>query len=105
MPTKKTDTGREYDVSGKKFTWHPLDENDEPGNLPDVTIPLRLKLGTIRDLAGRDMDVAAMFSILERLIPGQADVLDEMDVVSDFQPMFETWQSEYNALSGATLGE
>lgn len=105
MPTKKTDAGREYEIDGKKFIWHPLDENDEAGNLPDVVIPLRVKLGTIRAMSGREMDAAAMFAILEKLIPSQAEALDEMDIVTDFQPMFTAWQSEYNALTGATPGE
>lgn len=104
MPTKTTDAGREYELDGKKFVWHPLDDDDQPGNLPDVTIPLRLKLGVVRDLAGQDLDAAAMFQILERLIPDQADALDEMDL-NDFQAMFVAWQGEYEALSGATLGE
>lgn len=104
MPTKTTAAGREYEVTGKKFIWHPLDDDDEVGNLPDVTIPLRLKLGQIRDMAQRELDPAAMFSILERLIPGQSDALDEMDI-NDFAEMFRTWQVEYNALAGATLGE
>lgn len=100
------DTGREYEINGKKFTWHPLDEDDKPGNLPDLTIPLRIKLGLIRKIgSNREMDAAAMFDILEALIPGQAEAMDEMDIVTDFQPMFETWQSEYNSLNGATPGE
>ncbi len=106
MATKKTKAGREYEVTGKKFIWHPLDDNDEPGNLPDVEIPLRIKLGVIRKIGtGRDLDAGAMFDMLEALIPDQSESLDEMDIVADFQPMFETWQSEYNALTGATLGE
>lgn len=105
MPTKKTDTGREYEIDGKRFVWHPLDDDDVAGNLPDVVIPLRVKLKVIRSLAGRDMDAAAMFDILERLIPDQAEALDEMDIASDFQVMFQTWQSEYTALSGASPGE
>lgn len=104
MPTKKTDTGREYEIDGKRFVWRPLDDDDQPGNLPDVEIPLRIKLGTIRALAHRDLDAAAMFDILEQVIPDQAEALDEMDL-NDFQAMFSTWQAEYQALSGATLGE
>lgn len=104
MPTKTTPNGREYDVDGKKFIWHPLDDDDQPGNLTDVVIPLRLKLGAIRDLSERELDAAAMFQILERLIPNQAAALDELDV-NDFTNMFQTWQNEYQALSGASLGE
>lgn len=104
MPTKKTDTGREYEIDGKKFVWHPLDDDDESGNLTDVRIPLRLKLKIIYAMAGRDMDAAAMKDILDALIPDQAETLGEMDL-NDFQEMFRAWQSEYNALSGASLGE
>ena len=104
MPTKKTATGREYEVDGKTFTWHPLDDDDQTGNLEDIKIPLRLKLKVIRSMADRDLDAGSMFSILEALIPNQADALDEMDV-NDFQACFEAWQGEYNALSGASLGE
>jgi hypothetical protein len=66
---------------------------------------MRVKLKMIRQMAGRDLDPSAMFDILEQLIPDQAEVLDEMDIVTDFQPMFEAWQDEYNKLSGASLGE
>ena len=103
MP-KKQSAGKPYTVTGKKFTWQPLDDNDERGNLPEVVIPMRIKLKVIRDLAGRDLDAAAMFEILERLIPDQADALDEMDI-NDFQAMFTAWQEEYAAVSGASLGE
>lgn len=105
MPTKKTEAGREYDVSGKKFTWHPLDDDDQTGTIPDVKIPLRLKLGSLRKLSGQDVNnVDTMFALLQEVVPGQEDTLDLMDV-SDFVAMFETWQFEYNALSGATPGE
>lgn len=104
MPTKQTATGRDYRVEGRQFFWFPLDDNGETGNLPHVTIPLRLKLKVIRSMAGRELDAAAMFDLLGALIPDQADTLDEMDV-NDFTAMFSTWQREYNALNGATLGE
>jgi hypothetical protein len=97
MPTKKTDTGRSYKVDGKTFTW-----TSDEGN--EVVLPMRLKLRVIRQLAGRDMDAAVMFDILEAIAPGQAEAFDDMDV-NDFQAMFATWQEEYNALTGATLGE
>ena len=104
MPEKKSKTGEPYKVTGKRFVWQPIDDNDERGNLPAIEIPLRMKLKVIRDLSGRDLDAASMFEILERLIPGQADALDEMDV-NDFSAMFVAWQQEYQALNGATLGE
>lgn len=105
MPEKKTDAGRKYNVTGKKFTWHPLDDDDKTGTIPDVSIPLRLKLGSLRKLSGQNGDdVDTMFALLQEVIPGQEEVLDQMDV-SDFVAMFTTWQSEYNALTGATPGE
>ena len=97
MPAKTTDDGRKYEVDGKTFTW----TTDEGAT---VAIPMRLKLKVIRSLAGREQDVAVMFEILEQIAPGQAEVMDEMDV-NDFQLMFTTWQKEYNALTGASLGE
>lgn len=105
MPTKTTKAGREYDVTGKKFIWHPLDDDGNTGNLSDVEIPMRLKLKVLRSMAGEDVDnVATMFRLLEQLVPNHADTLDEMDV-NDFTQMFSTWQDEYNALNGATPGE
>lgn len=103
MPTKTTNAGRQYRIDGRRFVWTPEVLADEDP-LPDISIPLRIKLGVVRDLAGRDLDAAAMFDVLGRLIPGQAAVLDDMDL-NDFQDMFSTWQAEYEALSGASLGE
>ena len=103
MPTKKTDAGREYEVDGKRLTWHPLDD-DGNANGASVTIPLRIKLKVVRAMGDRDMDTGAMFDMLEALIPDQAETLDEMDI-NDFQEMFTTWQAEYNSLTGASLGE
>jgi hypothetical protein len=104
MPTKQTKNAEPYDIDGKVFVWHPLDDDDQRGNLADVRIPMRVKLKVIRELAGRELDASAMFDILERLIPDQADALDEMDL-NDFQAMFTAWQAEYTALNGATPGE
>lgn len=101
---KSSETGREYDVDGKRFTWFPLDDDDQTGNLDPIVIPLRIKLGLVRDLVGHDLGAGEMFSFLERLIPNQSDALDAMDL-NDFQQMFSTWQQEYEALSGASLGE
>lgn len=104
MPEKTTDTGRTYTVDGKKFTWYPLDENDQTDTLTPVTIPLRIKFGLVRDLVGQGLDAQGMFDFLNRLIPDQAEALDEMDL-NDFQAMFSAWQAEYELLSGASLGE
>ena len=104
MPTKKTKAGREYEINGKRLTWHPLDDDDEPGNLADVTIPLRIKLGVVYDMNDRELDAAGMADMLDSLIPNQREALREMDLL-DFEEMFRTWQTEYQALSGASLGE
>lgn len=93
MPTKTR-----YKIDGKTFTW-----TTEEG--AEVKIPMRIKLKVIRSLADQgEMDSTVMFEMLEKLIPNQTDALDEMDV-NDFVAMFNAWQTEYNALSGASLGE
>lgn len=97
MPAKTTANGTQYKITGKQFTW----TTDEGAT---VTIPMRLKLGVIRKLAGRELDAEVMFEIVDTIAPGQGDVLDEQDV-NDFTAMFTTWQKEYNALQGATPGE
>jgi hypothetical protein len=105
MPTKTTSDGRPYEIDGKRLTWHPEDDDGQRGNLPDVVLPLRLKMGLVLDLAEREMDNAVMYEMLTRLVPERFhDTMREMDV-NDFQDMFTTWQSEYNTLSGASLGE
>lgn len=104
MAEKTSKQGRKYDIDGKHFTWHPEDEDGAAGNVPDVSIPLRIKLKLVRKFAEREMDNGVMFEMLEEIIPNQADVLDEMDI-NDFQDMFSTWQTEYNSVTGASLGE
>lgn len=96
MPTK-TAADKQYKVDGKTFTWT-TDDGDS------VTIPMRIKLKVIRAMSDRDLDAAAMFEMIEKIAPGQGDVLDEMDV-NDFTRCFQVWQREYNALNGATPGE
>lgn len=97
MPPKKKQEVKSYTVDEKLFVWT-TDEGDS------VTIPMRLKLGVIRKMSGRDVDADVMFEIIDAVAPGQESVLDEMDV-RDFQRMFLAWQTEYNASAGATLGE
>lgn len=104
MPTKTTKDGRPYDIDGKRLTWHPEDDDGVQGNLPDITIPLRLKLGLVLDLADREFDNKVMAEMLQAIIPDQMEALRQMDV-NDFQDMFTTWQTEYNTLTGASLGE
>ena len=97
MPTKASTTGKQYAINGKTFTWT-TDDGDT------VTIPMRLKLGVLRRMAGEELDASTMFKIIDSIAPGQGDTLDEQDV-NDFTNMFTTWQREYNALQGATPGE
>ena len=106
MPAKKTETGKPYRVDGKKFYWSPLDEDDQRGNLADVMIPLRIKLALLLDMQdeGVEMDAAGMAKMLKSLIPNQEAALREMDI-NDFQEMFTAWQTEYNTLTGSSLGE
>jgi hypothetical protein len=105
MPTKTTPAGRTYEVEGKKFTWHPLDDNDELGNMPDITIPLRIKMKLVWALPPGDLTPDDMRNILEALIPpDQVDVLGEMDS-NDFVACFAAWNTEYGLLGGASLGE
>lgn len=105
MPTKTSKSGREYEIDGKVFVWHPEDDQGVTGNIEAIRIPLRIKLRVIRMFADLDIDDAAnMFKLLESIVPGQADVLDDMDM-NDFVDMFGTWQAEYTALNGAGLGE
>jgi hypothetical protein len=51
MPEKKTKADKRYSirVDGKTFTWHP--DADEGETLPDVVLPLRMKLKLIREFA------------------------------------------------------
>lgn len=98
MPEKTAKNGSTYAIDGKHLTW----TTDEGVKLE---VPLRIKLKVIREMADADPNnVATMFAILEQIIPGEKDTLDEMDV-NDFTAMFTTWNEEYAALSGAALGE
>lgn len=97
MPVKTSPRGHEYKVGDKKFEW-----TTEDGEV--LTLPMRLKLKVIRSLSGEELDPSTMFVILESIAPGQGSVLDEMDV-NEFVDCFSTWQAEYQALTGASLGE
>lgn len=103
MPEKTTSDGRTYRIEGRTFVWFPEGDDGQPTGA-EVRIPLRIKLKVLRALSGREMDNDVMFELLEALIPEQVATLDEMDIL-DFQACFSTWQSEYNSLSGASLGE
>jgi hypothetical protein len=95
--TKKTTnpTPETHSIEGRDFVWHGTDG--------DVRIPLRLPLGVVRRVAGKDLDADVMFEILDALIP-DAEALDAMDLI-EFQTMFLAWQSAYNEQTGASLGE
>lgn len=101
---KTSKYGRPYQIeNGRRLVWRPEDDDGEQGEVT-VTIPLRLKLGVVLDVADLEQTAAGMATLLERVIPGQMDAVRDMDV-NDFQDMFGTWQAEYNALNGASLGE
>lgn len=97
MPQKHTDDGRTYEVDGKQFVWTTVDDEQ-------VTLPMRIKLKVIRSMSNVELDAEGMFKLLEALIPDRSEELDEMDL-NDFSLMFKTWQAEYTALSGVSLGE
>lgn len=98
MPEKQAKTGQTYSIDGKTFIWT-TDEGDK------VKIPMRLKVGVIRSLAGQDLDdISVMFDLLDKIAPKQQAKLDEQDV-NDFTSMFLTWQDEYNLLNKVSLGE
>lgn len=97
MATKAPQKDERYRIDGKAFIW-----TTEDGD--DVRIPLRIKLKVLRSLSGDELDLDGMMRMIDAVIPDQGDVVDEMDV-NDFQAMFSTWQREYTALSGASLGE
>lgn len=102
MPQKHTEDDRPYSVNGKRFTWSP--DTEEGEELPDVVLPLRIKLKQIREMADRVLDADSMASILESVAPDCSETIAEMDL-NDFQAMFNAWQGEYEKLSGAKLGE
>lgn len=96
MTTKTTETApARYSIEGRTFVWH--------GEDGDVSIPLRLPLGVIRRVAGKDLDSTVMFEILDAIVP-DAEALDAMDLI-EFQTMFVEWQTAYNEQTGASLGE
>lgn len=106
MPEKTSKSGVPYMIDGRRLTWtaNYVDPDDDFPRF-EVTLPLRMKVGTVIDAgAAIDMNAEAMMSFIEKLIPGQAEKVREMDL-NDFQDMFETWQLEYSTLTGASLGE
>jgi len=97
MPTKKTKQGHPYKIDGKSFAW--VTEDDV-----EVVIPMRVRMKVLRALGDVDLDAAGMFKMIEAIAPDQVDAIDDMDA-NEFAAMFATWQDEYQALSGASLGE
>jgi len=104
MPEKTSENGRKYDIDGRSLVWHPEDDEGVAGNLPDIRIPLRIKMKLVLAMSDKTMDSAVMSEMLAAIIPNQTEATGEMDV-NDFQDMFVTWQTEYNTLTGASLGE
>lgn len=106
MVTKISTNGRAYEIDGKAIVWHPEDDDGAQGVLPDIRVPLRLKLKLLLDIGEDNItDNAAMRAMLGAIIPpAHHDTLGEMDI-NDFQDLFTTWQSEYNSLTGGSLGE
>lgn len=105
MVTKISKENRPYEIDGRRVIWHPEDDDGNQGTLDDIVIPLRLKMNTVLQFADRDMDSVTMSEMLKAILPAvHQDKLGEMDV-NDFQDMFTTWQSEYNQLTGGSLGE
>lgn len=102
MPEKKTKADKRYSVDGKKFTWHP--DFDEGEELPDVVLPLRMKLKLIREFVDQPLDATTMEQVLTAVAPQFEDTYAEMDL-NDIKAMYIAWQTEYEKLSGATLGE
>ena len=99
-PKKKADekADKRHRVDGKTFVWTAEDGSE-------VKIPLRLEVAVLRSMNDRDLDVLGMFDLLDMVAPGHGDVFDKMDTATDFRPMFDAWQEEYQALSGASTGE
>jgi len=84
-------------VVGKVFTWTTEDD-------ATITIPLRINMGVVRAMSSGDLDADAMFDMVDKIAPGQADVIDATDT-NDFMDCFKAWQAAYNDRAGATLGE
>lgn len=95
------ESGRTFEVDGKQFTWTTDDRFEDPF---EIVIPLRIKLGYVREMNDRIEDAEAMAELLGKVIPDQADKFDDMDT-NDFALMYGAWKAEYENLSGATLGE
>lgn len=105
MVDKTSKQGRTYSIDGRRVVWHPEDDDGEQGTMPDVTIPLRIKMKTVIALANQELDTLGMSKMLAAILPeSQMPMIEDMDV-NDFQDMFVTWQDEYNSLTGGSLGE
>jgi hypothetical protein len=105
MVTLESKQGRPYEIDGKYIVWHPeVWEDEDP--LPDVRLPLRMKMGVLLDI-GENVASSTnekMRETLLAIVPSAVDVLDQMDV-NDFQDMFMTWMDVYSGRAGLNLGE
>lgn len=106
MVDKISTQGRSYAIDGRRVVWHPEDDEGTQGNLPDIVIPLRLKMRTVLQFAEHDsLDNVNMAEMLKAILPAaHQGSIEDMDV-NDFQDMFSTWQAEYNSVTGGSLGE
>lgn len=107
MPTKTTDNGRwTYHVDAKRFTWPAtIDTDDGDEATVDITLPLRIKARLIRQIAkDDDADIETIFKMIEAVAPQQVSTCEDMDM-AELSTMFATWQTEYQALAGASMGE
>lgn len=69
-----------------------------------LTLPLRLKVGTLRK-ARKLEEVDFAFTIIESIADEKSlEVIDEMDA-AEMRVMFEQWQRAYNDRAGASLPE
>ena len=106
MVSKVSSEGRPYDIDGRAFIWHPEDDEGDQGTVEAVRIPLRIKLKTVLAVGAEgSYNNESMMALLMSVVGDKyGDVVGEMDV-NDFQDMFVTWMSEYNTLTGGSLGE
>ena len=91
MPEKTSKQGRKYEIDGRKVVWHPEDDDGVTGNLPEVRLPLRIKMGLVLDMATEELDNAAMAQMIERLTPGQMDIIREMGVECGDDALFNIY--------------
>ncbi len=93
----KKPTDRRSSIKGKVFTWQTEDGDT-------LTIPLRVKMKTLLELADLNLDAEGMYRTIEAIAPDQTDLIDEMDS-NDFTAAFQAWQVAYTGGEDESLGE